>query len=66
MANSSAISLNAAAELIMATLPEIARHHPGLLERIEMRLNGRIDNLDQSAEAQSAIDARAWLRRLIV
>lgn len=60
------IDPNAAAELIMATLPELARHHPGLLERIEMRLNGRIDNLDQSAEAQPAIDARAWLRRLIV
>lgn len=66
MTNPRAIGPEGAAELIMATLPEIARHHPGILERIELRLSGRIDDLDNSAEAQPAIDARTWLRRLIV
>lgn len=60
------ISLEAAAELIMAALPELARHHPGILERIEMRLSGRVDTLDNSVGAQPAMDARTWLRRLIV
>lgn len=52
-------------ELLMATLPEIARHHPGILERIELRLSSRIDELDP-AEAQPLVDARARLQRLMI
>lgn len=66
MPDARAIDLQAAAELVMATLPEIARHHPGILERIELRLSSRIENLDSLVDAQPAVDARTWLRRLIV
>lgn len=51
--------------LLMAMLPEIARHHPGILERIELRLTNRIDTAPDLPAARHAIEARDRVRRLI-
>ena len=53
-------------ELLKVTLGEIARHHPGILDRFDINLRNQTDGLADPIAAEPLIMAREVVGKLMV